>query len=457
MDINKFKNLLRYPYSLIPIKYRLHNSYFKIKNFLFDAQWWSKERILKWQLYKLKNIIQYAYDNCSGYNELYKNHNVEPKDLQKINDFNFFPFVTKELINDNINDFTSSDKKLGRKTYYSTGGSTGIQLGFYNTYEEICIETAFSHSGWERVGWKINDKIARLGGGYIGDIHDLFNYQPTTNEHHLSYYYLNDKTYSKYIKYLLKHKPKFLHSYPSAALSLSNLIIENNDIGSYSPSSILLGSENITDWQKKIIKKAFPSSKLFGWYGHTEKAVLAHWSEKKENYYIWPFYGYTEILKENLDQSAFGYGEIIATSFWMKSTPFIKYKTMDFGSLKRNDNSDKRNFDYFSFIDGRIQEFAISSTYRKISMTAINMHDDVFDDLKQFQFYQDKVGFLELKLVQRNSSNSINLNKIKKLVKKKLGEDIELEITIVDNILAKDNGKFSFIDQRLDLDKFVNK
>ena len=49
------------------------------------------------------------------------------------------------------------------------------------------------------------------------------------------------------------------------------------------------------------------------------------------------------------------------------------------------------------------------------------------------------------------------LRKKTKPLKSLRSEDIELEITIVDNILAKDNGKFSFIDQRLDLDKFVNK
>ena len=62
---------------------------------------------------------------------LYEQENIKPKDLQSLNDFKFFPTVSKELIRDNLKDFTSTKISIFfNKEFTSTGGSSGIPFGF---------------------------------------------------------------------------------------------------------------------------------------------------------------------------------------------------------------------------------------------------------------------------------------------------------------------------------------
>ena len=46
--------------------------YWSLRAFLQDAQWWDRAAIEHWQLIRLREIVQYAYDNVPGYQTLYK-------------------------------------------------------------------------------------------------------------------------------------------------------------------------------------------------------------------------------------------------------------------------------------------------------------------------------------------------------------------------------------------------
>jgi len=96
--MNKFKKLLLYtiPVDLIA-NYR--KTYRNIRYFYNKAQWWSKERIEQWQLAKLQEIIRYAYENTSGYNQLYRQAGVCPEDLVTLDDIKKFPFIDKSFVN----------------------------------------------------------------------------------------------------------------------------------------------------------------------------------------------------------------------------------------------------------------------------------------------------------------------------------------------------------------------
>jgi phenylacetate-CoA ligase len=289
-----------------------------------------------------------------------------------------------------------------------------------------------------------------LRGGYIGTINNIYKYLSTTKQYLFSSYYFNSDTYSIYINAFLKTKATTLEAYPSQAFELAKLVIDNNDINLLKFSFILLGSENLYDWQLDIIKKAFPNSKIFSWYGNAEKNVLAQWSENNDKYYINPFYGFTELLNNeaNLSENS-TLLEIVGTSFWMKTTPFIRYKTLDL-ALENKDliNFSNRHFDAVEKIIGREQEF-IYSNKRKIPISSINMHNNIFDNVSQFQFYQEMIGIVILKIIPKISFNDYDRNLIYTKVYEKLGVDFKLEILLVNEIQLNKNYKFKFLDQRI--------
>ena len=226
MEFNKsLKKILRYPYSFIPYKYRYHPSYYSTKNFLKQNKLNNKKDLRNYQLKKIKDVVKYAYKNCPGYYHLYKDSNVQPNDLNKLSDFKFFPFISKEILRDNLKDFVSRDKYLKNKHHVTTSGSSGIPFGFYNTKEENAIEMAFIHNAWESIGWKLGDKSIVLRGSFIGSETKINYYNPSTKEMHISSYHLKQKTYKTFKEVFTSSKIKDVQAFPSAALNLANLVI----------------------------------------------------------------------------------------------------------------------------------------------------------------------------------------------------------------------------------------
>jgi phenylacetate-CoA ligase len=136
----------------------------------------------------------------------------------------------------------------------------------------------------------------------------------------------------------------------------------------------------------------------------------------------------------------------------MYATPFIRYRTGDFEMLKgRHCASCGRPYQIWQRIEGRLQEFVVTETGRAISMTAINMHDGVFDFFTQFQFHQVERGKVTLRYIPKPGCNDDVLTDVHRRLLTKFGEDTELTFIPVQQIPLTMRGKHRFLIQELPL------
>ncbi len=445
------QRFIRRTYSLVPPNIRMGSTYRATKRLLNAQEYWDRERIERWQIRHIGKMLRHAYDNVPGYRQLYDEAGVKPEDFRTAGDIRKFPFVTKELLRDNIEDFSARNIPRWKRLYRTTGGSTGIPFGFYLLQENIEREFAFLHSAWERAGWKLGDSSAVLRGAFIGSEENLSEYDPYLKELKISSYFLNERTYDRYKKRLLESRPAHLQAYPSAAALFADLILKNEDAGTFPFKLLLLGSENLYNWQKDRIGRAFPDSRIFGWYGHAEQVLFAPMCEDSSSLHLDPFYGFAELIDAEGNEVGTGAtGELAGTSFWNFATPFIRYRTMDLAA-KGSSRCVKcgRSYQLLEKIEGRLQELIVTGTGRYISMTAINMHSDVFDNVKQFQFRQMQAGKVTFNVVRKSSYSDSDTGKIRAELTKKLGRDMKLDIAFVDSIEVPKSGKFRFLIQEL--------
>jgi phenylacetate-CoA ligase len=431
----------------------LGKDYWRLRTFLQGAELWDRERIEVWQLQKLRETITYAYERVPGYHLLYRDAGVKPEDIESVASIGYLPFTSKELLRDNLKDFTATGIADWRLNYVTTGGSTGIPFGFYRTELDSWKEKAFMHSSWQRAGWQPGDSSIVLRGDFVGSEDAFWEYNPVDRTLSLSSYFLTERTYGRYVQKMQEFRARHLQAYPSAASILADLVLGRGDEGCLDFQVVLLGSETLYDWQKERIRQAFPSARLFSWYGHAEQVVLAPWCEDTERHHVWPFYGLAEILDAADREVQEGeVGEIVGTSFWGRGTPFIRYRTMDRAQRGQGGcQTCGRQFSLFDRIEGRMQEFIITGSGRYISMAAVNMHSDVFDNVRQFQFFQDTPGQVVFRMVPKESYTHKDRTRIRWELMRKLGEDVHLSIVTVNAIPRTSLGKYQFLDQRLTL------
>ena len=76
-------------YSLneLRIERRRYGDFFKLKLAeLKKSEWWSRDKILEYKNYHFLNILNYSYKYIPFYNELYKKHGINIKQIQSIED-----------------------------------------------------------------------------------------------------------------------------------------------------------------------------------------------------------------------------------------------------------------------------------------------------------------------------------------------------------------------------------
>src|SRR5262249_18606348 len=150
-------------------------------------------------------------------------------------------------------------------------------------------------------------------------------------------------------------------------------------------------------------------------------------------------YGYVEFGAPDEE----GLREVIGTSFHNMAMPLVRYRTGDYVRLieesvvrgpwsvaldlqaeppSANEVSNSLEFPWpaVSEVAGREQEFLVSATGRRISLTAFNMHDAVFDELYAVQFYQEQAGRAEFRYMPGPQFDPARLHLIEAGIRRKL-------------------------------------
>ena len=175
--------------------------------------------------------------------------------------------------------------------------------------------------------------------------------------------------------------------------------------------------------------------------------MLAGEGAQSELFYFFPQYGFVEFGPPDAD----GLREVIGTSFHNLALPLIRYRTGDYVRLAEPNNISELEYPWPAAVEiaGREQEFLVSATGRRISLTAFNMHDSVFNDLYAVQFCQEQPGLAEFRYVAGPQFHSSRLAQIETGIRRKLGDDFQITFREVKDVEKTTGGKHRWLVSKL--------
>ncbi|MCK9277414.1 MAG: phenylacetate--CoA ligase family protein [Methanoculleus sp.] len=435
--------------TLVP-SYRVYREMYAL---LRQSRWWSREELAAYQARALSCLLDHAYENVPYYHRVFEERGLVPGDIQTPGDLALLPFLTKEIVQANLADLKARNYPEAAFEYVRTSGSTGTPMGFY--YERgvsRAKEWAFMKTQWDRVGYCFGDRCVILRGHVVDTASSgtywrraLFGRWLIMSSHQMT-----EETLPAYIDRIRKFRPRFIHAYPSTAVILARYMREHGIEPFPTVKAVLCGSENLYPWQRSLLAEAF-GCRVFSWYGNSEQTVLAGECEESTHYHIFPEYSIVELIgRDGLPVEGPGaMGEVVATNLTNFVCPLIRYRTMDVAVATEKQCPCGRQYPLLEKVEGRLQEFIVTRSGHLISVTPINYESGAFENIRQFQMYQEEMGELIMKVVRKPTYTEEDTQQLTRELRWQLGDEVNVHVRFVDEIPRTRGGKFRYLIQKL--------
>lgn len=417
-------------------------------SFLKKSEYWTEQQWKTYQIQLLKKLVSHCYDHVLYYKNLFNKYDIKFGNINTVEDLRIIPFLSRELVKENINELKAKNYKESIFHRIKTSGTTEEPLSFYvNKDRWLANHFAYNRMFMHRGGYKRGKRtVSILGISNKTRLHRLLN----TLE--LASLYL-DHQYEYFLKKIEDCNPHFIVSYPSAIYFLAKFMLETNGTYSFDINAIFCHGEPVYPWQKETIEKAF-HCRLFDIYGNGEKNAISATCEKSDLHHVFPNYCILELIdaKGNPVTTEGAIGEIVATGLQSFIFPFIRYKTGDVGVYTCETCACGRKYPMVKRIIGRINDGVVTNDNKIILSSKINhLISQHSNGVLKWQIKQERSGELQISLVLYNKT--ISKDSIKETIMKAFEETFsnEFELTFAFPISLQDDNtrKHRFLIQSL--------
>lgn len=411
-------------------------------------QYKNGEQLEKLQLKNFRKILLHSFQNVSFYREKFQK--TTPMKIESLDFVKKLPITTKNEMRKqklgNLFAFEES-KTADRET---TGGSTGEPFGVHFDNSSFEVVKTLELRYYLGIGYRPFQKVV----GFMPDPHSSTNFLSKIG--FWKFYgistYLNEK---KQFLQLEKMQPDIITSFPSTLLNL----VKFNKQKIVSPKSIVLVGEVITEGAKKIIAENFDTN-VYENYSSVEGGLIAGDCAFHNGLHINSDTAMLEFLDDKKNSDVYNKkGRIILTNLFNFMMPFIRYDTGDIGILSRKECKCGNPNPMIASIEGRNNDFVVLGNGRIVDPRSLDSSMRFFIakfsqkygwNIEKYQIVQEEIDSVVVKIVKGKNFTKNDVNKIVALIKKILGQNMKVQVQIVDEIKKTKVGKHRSVISKLE-------
>lgn len=405
------------------------------------TQWLSRDELHALQLAKIQTLVRHAYENVPFYRERYQAVGFHPEDLKSLTDFQELPCLTKEDIRQNREALAARTVPRRQLTPSETGGSTGQPTHFYvdDAFWRWNAANHFRVRGWH--GVEEGDRTAWLWGARQ-DMPEWSRLKrlkaALMNERYLNAFDMTEENMGAFAERLCRRQPAVIYGYASA-LSLFARYLKERDLTDIRPHLIDSTSETLFGPQRELLQEVF-RCRVVDNYSSRELGVMAFECETGE-LLVTADVRYLELAAGGQVVPTGQMGEVVITSLYQFSWPFIRYRNGDMAVYAAETSTSGRGFPVLKEIVGRTNDFLVSSEGAFIHSQFFAHAFRARPEVVRYQVHQPDRYRLRIHVVCGQVVSDAWLESVRGEVQARFGPATHVFLQVVDEIPLTPAGK----------------
>ncbi|MBQ4802005.1 phenylacetate--CoA ligase family protein [Aquimarina sp. MMG015] len=453
----KIYNNLPYPFKFILLNIKAFQNSKQRYTKEFDA--FLKEYVDLWkadsktidayQKNRLVLLLSEAFKYSDWYSEKMKELGITLKDIEEnpYNALKQMPILTKAERKKNPDVLVNKSRNTDGVGY--TSGTSGAPTINYLDKESINRSFALWRRFHKAIGLETKRvKQVRFSGRLIvkpdSKKPPFWVYNYFENQLLMSTYHLTDDNLGHYVKKLNRFKPILLDGYPSAIYIISRFINKNNLTLNFTPKAIAVTAETLYDYQRLEIEKAF-NCHVYNQYASSEGSPFIT-ECTQGNLHLNTDSGIFEFINNKGEKAKAGeVAQLVVTSFTNLKTPLIRYNIED--TVLLSDEGKTCNcgclMPMIEKLTGR--EDDILWTKEKGYVGRMDTAYKGLEGIVKSQIVQESPNEIIVNLIADEKFDEQMKQKLIYNMKDRLGETINYQIHVVNDIPLGPNGKFDAV------------
>lgn len=418
----------------------------KIMHKILSRLSWERTEIKQYQEEKMRNTVKYCWEYVPFYREKWKNYISDPSEIQRIEDLEKLPIISKDEFRDNTHQLISTAPGL-KSCEGRTGGSTGSPIIFRTNHEDDETCWGQMYTGWSWAGYRLGDPFLVIGGESVGvGKGDKRNWKDFILNRWIT---SGSNITRERVEYLccqpVFKKIKIIYGYPNSIREFGEHL---RALGLQFPKleGIVCTAEVMRTEIRNRIADLYGVRNIVDQWGLADGGLQACEGPEQDGLHLHFHSGLLEIVNNQAKQiTKFGdVGRGIATSLTNRATPFVRYETGDMLHWYKAEPSPSGiGWPRIGPVDGRSGDVIYLPSGRSIPMPGLTLVMRWIEGLHDYQFIQTSRDQVVVRL---NPGKNFTLRKSEaiKYLQEKISDEVDWKVEFAAPVLTN-NGKLLII------------
>lgn len=422
---------------------------------LDESQWWDEARLREWQSERLREVLVHAGDYVPYYQELFRYHGVDPRRIESLDDLRRLPVLTRDIVKHRGRDLVSRGPAATRLAEGHTSGTTGSPIKLFYDDGMIAMSYAAMDRQYRWAGLQLQtggDRIAVVRGNVIVPLGQkrppFWRYNRDLNQLVLSSFHLSSANFDAYLSALREFAPAAVDGYPSSLYVIARMLLKRGQ--RLAVRAALTSSETLYDFQREAIEQAF-CCRVFDYYGAAERVIFSVECDRHNGHHLCEEYGVTEVLDDDGEPVPKGTeGFLVGTTLHNRGMPLIRYRTTDRGAFKVGRCSCGRALQLTEDVTTKAEDLLRLRDGRLIPPSVLTHPFKPLDSIEESQIVQTDLDRILVRIVPGGAFGEKDRHHLLRELRARLGEDMRIEVEMVDELPRTSRGKFKWVVSQVD-------